>query len=87
MKKIKLLSIVFATIIPFTNCKKKEDAPAGIVWQQVNVTKKNMSMVNKFTGSNCPPLGTWCWTMFEELIANNPANTCNIGAYSQNFVA
>ncbi len=95
MKKI-LLS-VFAIMLIFSACKKTEDTttPAGVdpdnsggnEPQEITVPKVNMSMVNKMTGSLCPPCGTWGWNAFETLINDNKNDAFFIGAYSDNYVA
>ncbi len=87
MKRINyLLSVCAIVTILVSGCKKKEvdpeSTPQGIV-----VEEKNMSLVNKFTGSKCPPCGTWGWVMFDKLITFGANSSCNMGTYSQNFVA
>lgn len=93
MRKINYLAVVvFATLL-FLGCKKSEEStsePAPVnppVVAGITVEEKNMSLVNKFTGSLCGPCGSWGWSMFEEIIANGGDDVCNMGTYSQNFVA
>ncbi|MEZ4804841.1 MAG: hypothetical protein R2852_05005 [Bacteroidia bacterium] len=65
MKKLILLcSAIVLTSVLYTSCKKKEVAPAGTE-TGVTVEEKNMSIVNKFTGTNCYYCGDWGWPMFE----------------------
>lgn len=87
MKKISLMALVVAGAMLLTNCKKEEKKATETKSDDIVVAEQNMSLQNKYTGSNCPPCGSWGWDMFEELIAYNPSKTCNMGTYSQNFVA
>lgn len=95
MKKV-LLS-AFAIMLIFSACKKTENTPepatggdpnpGGNEPQEIVVTKANMSMVTKMTGSLCPPCGSWGWTSFESLINDNKGDAFFVGAYSDNYVA
>jgi hypothetical protein len=85
MKKITLLlSVVLALFIAGCSTKTSDPAPTD---PGMSVEAKNMSLLNKFTGSLCPPCGGWGWDMFDALITYGDVKTCNIGTYSQNFVA
>lgn len=59
MKKIKLLSVVFAAAILLTNCKKKEDAPAGNTGDGFNVSKQSNPAYLYFGGTWCGPCGAY----------------------------
>ncbi len=73
-------------MIFFAGCKKKDDGgdnnTGGIAVQE-----KNIALVNKLTGSKCPPCGGWGWTTFEEIITANGSNAIYMGTYNNNFVA
>lgn len=49
--------------------------------------EKQLSLVNKFTGSLCGPCGSWGWTVFEDIIEAIDGKAVIMGTYSQNFVA
>lgn len=96
MKKIVL--VAFTALLAFSACKKDEKSaspnngttdtttntppPAEITVPEVNI-----AMVNKVTGSVCPPCGSWGWTTFEDVITTQGKKAAYIGTYSQNFVA
>ncbi|PCJ66053.1 MAG: hypothetical protein COA58_08240 [Bacteroidetes bacterium] len=51
------------------------------------VTKENKSLVVKYSGTNCPPCGTWGWAMMAELVDAVEGEAVAMTAYGQNFVA
>lgn len=95
MKKI--LLTVASAILLFAACKKEDNKttpepnnPGGGTNnppQEIVVPEKNISVVNKLTGSLCGPCGSWGWSGFEQIMTNNGKNAIYMGTYSQNFVA
>ncbi len=60
MKKIKLLTLVFATVILLTNCKKKETEPTGAgetAWFEPE--NKQRSLLLNYTATWCTYCGSW----------------------------
>lgn len=96
MKKIVL--VAFTALLAFSACKK-DDKPANPSNNNndttnntpppaaITVPEVNIAMVNKVTGSVCPPCGSWGWTTFEDVIATGGKKAAYIGTYSDNFVA
>lgn len=96
MKKI-VLSL-FTLMLVFSACKKDNNTatPGNTganakdstnVPQEIVVPEKNVALINKVTGSLCPPCGSWGWTTFDELMTRNGKNAIYMGTYSDNFVA
>lgn len=94
MKKLALS--IFTLLLVFSACKKDNNpAPTGNTGntgnnnnpQEIVVPEKNVALINKVTGSLCPPCGSWGWTAFEDLISRNGNNAIYMGTYSDNYVA
>ena len=51
------------------------------------VKKENLSVTVKFSGTQCPPCGTWGWQMMGELVESMEGNGFAMTAYGDNFVA
>lgn len=90
MKKLSLLILMSALV--FAGCSDKgTDDPdpngSGTDLTVSSVAKENHSFVLKFSGTNCPPCGTWGWTMSNDLqFGLGDAGGYSV-AYGQNFVA
>ena len=88
MKKLSLLILMAA--ITFAGCKKGDDPgtePDAVNLEVTSVSKSNHSLVVKFSGTNCPPCGSWGWAMMSDLLFGvGDAGVCMV-AYGQNFVA
>ena len=91
MKKIFVLSLV-ASMFLF-GCGPDDSQPdpnGGGSADKLAVTsvkKENKSLVVKFSGTNCPPCGTWGWTMMSSLVDGVGSEGVTMTAYGQNFVA
>lgn len=86
-KSLLFLSLALATTIAIVSCKKTEETPK-VEEPPIQVEKKNMSLINKFTGTNCYYCGDWGWPLFEEFIADHHGkDAVCIGTYSQNTFA
>lgn len=91
----KTLLIFSAALLAFASCKKENPpAPKGNTGgnnnppqQEIVVPQKNMALINKVTGSECFPCGTWGWLGLEALMDRNGNNAIYMGTYSDNFVA
>ncbi len=88
MKKIFIISAISASIL-FASCTKEETKTTVITPTDntLLVAQKNMSLINKFTGTNCYYCGDWGWTLIEDLITNHKDDAVVVGAYSQNSFA
>ncbi|MCB0557017.1 MAG: T9SS type A sorting domain-containing protein [Phaeodactylibacter sp.] len=54
--------------------------------QDITVPQTNKPLVVKYTASWCPYCGTWGWTLFENLIADNSGDALLVAAhYSGNY--
>ncbi|MBP6625341.1 MAG: Omp28-related outer membrane protein [Chitinophagaceae bacterium] len=67
MKKLFTLSLILATAF----AAKSQTPP-----------NKNLGIVNKTTATWCGPCGSWGWTLFEDVIADNQAKAICMGTYS-----
>lgn len=80
---------VVATLI--AGCKKDDDKKTTDVipgpTTQVPVAQENTGLTQKFSGTKCPPCGSWGWTMADELITYGNGKALFMGTFSQNFVA
>lgn len=87
MKKILFSALVLG--LAFSGCKKDDDKEetAPLPQPAVTVPQANNSLLQKFTGTKCPPCGAWGWTMMEELSTYAEGKAFVISTYSQNFVA
>ena len=89
MKKIKLLSLVLASVLLLTNCKKKEDAPKTNTGDSALVVAEvNTPIYGKLTATWCGPCGAWGWTLHDEIIAAVESKAIHMGVYgssSSNF--
>lgn len=90
MKKqlLKGVAVVALASLTLAGCKKESSETTGTGGgNDIAVARISRSVVNKVTGSACPPCGGWGWTAFEELINTNKGKAYFVGTYSQNFVA
>jgi hypothetical protein len=87
-----MLAVTAASLV-FASCSKEETkaattgTTATTSTTEVTVLEKNMSLINKFTGTNCYYCGDWGWTLMEDLIKDHKADAVVVGAYSQNSFA
>jgi hypothetical protein len=88
MKKILILSSIAVSLF-MASCTKEETKSSVIVPtdNSLMVSEKNMSLINKFTGTNCYYCGDWGWTLIEDLITAHKDDAVVVGAYSQNSFA
>jgi hypothetical protein len=92
MKNNLLKGLVFASALTLSlgACKKEStttDGDGNGNGNAIEVPRVAHSVVNKVTGTLCPPCGGWGWDAFEELISTNKGKAYFVGTYSQNFVA
>lgn len=83
----KLLIVGAAIAFAFSACKpdKKEE---GTTSAGITVEKKNMGIIQKFTGTNCYYCGDWGWTMMKDIVKTyHKKDAIVMGAYSQNNFA
>jgi len=89
MKKL-LLFTVAASLFMFS-CKDEgsttEPGGSGDPLAVADVSQKNTSFIVKFSGTNCPPCGTWGWSMFSDIISGVGDDGVFMTNYGQNFVA
>ncbi len=87
----KLFKTSFAILVGVSlvvaGCKKTETTTTTPGDTGLPVPEVSMGVINKVTGTLCPPCGGWGWTTFEELISASKGQAYAIGTYSQNFVA
>jgi hypothetical protein len=89
MKKIFLLSVIASMFLfgcgpdDTTTTPKEETDKLAVA----SVLKENKSMVVKFSGTNCPPCGTWGWQMASSLKDGVEGFGTFMTVYGQNFVA
>jgi hypothetical protein len=91
MKKLFLLTLISGVFL--FSCKDEE--PGGTTNGGGSsdplavgaVAETNTSYIVKFTGTNCPPCGSWGWAMFTEFLNNVGVDGVYSAAYSDNFVA
>ena len=90
MKKIFVLSLV-ASMFLFGCGPEETTGPDGggstDKLAVATVKKENKSLIAKFSGTNCPPCGTWGWTMMASLVDGAGTEAVTMTAYGQNFVA
>lgn len=86
MKKLLIFGAVALSIF-FTNCSKEETKATNTTSVGLTVEEKNMTMINKFTGTNCYYCGDWGWTLMEDLITSHKSDAVVVGTYSQNSFA
>lgn len=93
MKKLLILSIAASFFLAACGDSTKKDDPTtngtgtnSDPIANLSVEQTNSSFVAKFTGTNCPPCGSWGWTAFADIIDGTP-NSAHVACYSQNFVA
>ncbi len=92
MKNNLLKGLVFASVLTLSlgACKKEStttDGNGNGNGNAIEVPRVAHSVVNKVTGTLCPPCGGWGWDAFEELISTNKGKAYFVGTYSDNFVA
>lgn len=89
----KLLSLAIIASLFLVACGSDDSEPAAQKQEQAGpmdvttVKKENQSMVVKFSGTNCPPCGTWGWSTMETLVSDVKGEGFAMTAYGQNFVA
>ena len=81
-----MLAVTAASLV-FASCSKEETKAAVAQVETIAVPEVNTAMLNKYTGTKCPPCGSWGWTMSQELIDYAPTKAIYVGTFSQNFVA
>jgi hypothetical protein len=57
---------------------------SGITLFAQTPPNKNLGIINKTTATWCGPCGSWGWTLFEDIIADNHANAICMGTYGDN---
>lgn len=76
----------------FAGCSKEDsgddtpktpEAPKPVV----EVAKVNTSLLQKHSGTKCPPCGQWGWTMATELKSYSEGRALYLGTFSNNFVS
>ncbi|MGB0850664.1 MAG: hypothetical protein ACPGTP_05425 [Bacteroidia bacterium] len=90
MKKILFFSLIASLFIFGCGPDDGGTEPGGSSGDPLAVTavaKENQSMTVKFSGTNCPPCGSWGWSMMAELVESMEGNGFSMTAYGQNFVA
>ena len=85
--QISMLALAAASLT-FASCSKESTTTSTTpVVNEISVPETNTSMINKYTGTKCPPCGSWGWDMAVELIDYSKTNAIYVGTFSQNFVA
>ncbi len=88
MKKLFILTITaaffFAACSDSGSDPKKDDNTSNVDPSSFSVPEDNTAILVKFTGTNCPPCGSWGWATFAELIANSAGDAIPFSAYSSN---
>ena len=85
--QISMLALSAASLM-FASCSKESTTTSTTpVVNEISVPETNTSMLNKYTGTKCPPCGSWGWDMAVELIDYSKTNAIYVGTFSQNFVA
>ena len=93
MKKIFVLSLIASAFLFGCSDDAATTTPAGSGGGSgdklavTSVMKENNSFAVKFSGTNCPPCGTWGWTMAASLKSGIEGSGEYMTAYGQNFVA
>jgi hypothetical protein len=90
MKNNLLKGLAFASVLALSlgACKKTStEGGTTTPGNSIEVAKVSHGVINKVTGTLCPPCGSWGWDAFEELISTNKGKAYFVGTYSQNFVA
>jgi hypothetical protein len=89
MKKVLLLLAISASMF-IVSCKDEPKEPTPTTKDKLDVgevSKENTSLVVKFSGTNCPPCGSWGWSFMTDLITGTEGKANCLTAYGQNFVA
>jgi hypothetical protein len=87
-----MLAVTAASLV-FASCSKEETKAATTSTTGttstagLSIPEVNTALLNKYTGTKCPPCGGWGWDMAVELIDYAPTKAIYVGTFSQNFVA
>lgn len=85
MKKLLLIVPMVLVALLVSNCSKDEGGTDKLAVG--TVAESNASLVVKFSGSKCPPCGSWGWSMMSDLIAGVNPEDGVMTVYGDNFVA
>lgn len=86
MKKLSLLTVLFAMIIAVSSCKKSEETSTpdngGTPAKEITIEKKQFSMFIDFTATWCGPCGAWGIPTFQNALTTNGSNVVGFAVHA-----